>query len=227
MLKMQLNNIDIEDIEMVLFNIEKSFKIEFSKSELEKVNYFGDLCDIILEKIKIENIEDCTKQQAFYKLRNSIEKFTKLEKEDIKPETTLNNIFPEKNRRNQIKKFENDLGFQLNILTPKKSEMDTFGCILSTSLILFFFSWKIALIGIFISIIGYIIIHLKANTFSVKTIKELTAKTVKYNYSNSRRNQNTVNKKEIKKLIIEMFSEDLFLEKSKLKRDTKLILRDL
>jgi len=69
----QLKNIDPEDISDTLAKIENSFGIKFGKTELAKTMTFGELCDIICSRIELEHSDDCTTQQAFYKIRQSID----------------------------------------------------------------------------------------------------------------------------------------------------------
>jgi acyl carrier protein len=68
----ELKNVDSEDLDDVLMKIEKSFHFKFETTELKDVKTFGHLCDIIINKIQGKNIDDCTTQQAFYKLRDAI-----------------------------------------------------------------------------------------------------------------------------------------------------------
>ena len=68
----ELKNVDSEDLEDVLVMIEKSFDFKFETAELKDVETFGHLCDIITNKVQGNNIDDCTTQQAFYKLRDAI-----------------------------------------------------------------------------------------------------------------------------------------------------------
>lgn len=68
----ELNNIDPENIEDLLVKVEKSFNIKFVGNELIALLTFGELCDHIVNKIKLDHSDNCTTQQAFYKLRNAI-----------------------------------------------------------------------------------------------------------------------------------------------------------
>ncbi len=65
------NTIDGEDLSELLEKVENSFDIKFDDTELANVGTFGQLCDHIANKIQLANIDDCTTQQAFYKLRKS------------------------------------------------------------------------------------------------------------------------------------------------------------
>ena len=65
----KLENIDSEDLNDTLCKIESSFGIYFTEDELPPKLSFGKFCNLIESKITGVNIESCTSQQAFYKLR--------------------------------------------------------------------------------------------------------------------------------------------------------------
>ena len=68
----ELKNIDPEDVGDVLKKVEKSFGFKFGDTELKDVKTFGELCDIITYKVQGDSTNDCTTQQAFYKLKTAI-----------------------------------------------------------------------------------------------------------------------------------------------------------
>ena len=113
----KLENIDIEDIEDLLGEVEKSFNIKFVGNELIGVKNFGELSDHIINKIQLENSDDCTSQQAFYKLRNVISKELEIDQKEITRQRKLEELFPKKVRRSNLKKLEQKLDFKLKILT--------------------------------------------------------------------------------------------------------------
>ena len=115
-----LDAYELENLEDCIPSIEAMYKFKFEKGETQNVKNFDEFCNLILSKIDFENVESCTSQQAFYKLRNSLieERITK--KENIKLETKLTAIFPRKNRIELVKRVENNIGFKLNILLPPK-----------------------------------------------------------------------------------------------------------
>src|SRR5689334_19752693 len=87
-----------EDIEDVLKLIEKSYDIRFQDNELGHIRTFGQLTDHIISKIKLGNQNDCTDQQAFYKLRTAIETVTGIDKRTLDPNAQLKDIFPRRKR---------------------------------------------------------------------------------------------------------------------------------
>jgi hypothetical protein len=95
----ELKNIDPEDISDVLVKIEQSFGLALKTDTFNNARTFGDICDIISSMIELEHSDDCTTQQAFYKIRESIANIQFLEKNAIAPDTDLEELFPRKNRR--------------------------------------------------------------------------------------------------------------------------------
>jgi hypothetical protein len=74
-----------EDIEDVLRLVEKSYNLKFESNELAHIRTFGELSDHIVSKINLDYRDDCTDQQAFYKLRNAIANTSGGEKFKIDP----------------------------------------------------------------------------------------------------------------------------------------------
>jgi len=220
---LKLKDIDSEDISDLLKEIEKSFNIKFEGNELAYITNFGELCDHIINKLQLENSEDCTSQQAFYKLRNAISTELEIDKKEITRQLKLEKIFPKKLRRSNLKKLEHKLGFKLKILTSPGWVILTLLAIFLLSFICFFFNWKFAVAGIAFSLIGFWVADLTANELAVETTGQLAEQMTRENYFKSRRNQNTFNKKEMEMILIDWFSDKFALEKSELVRDAKFI----
>ena len=84
------------------------------------------------------------------------------------------------------------------------------------SFVLLFFYWKIALVGISISVLGFYLCKWFGNELKVKSVKELVEKITSENYLEVRREKNTINKTELKKILTNWISENSFIEKDKL-----------
>ena len=205
---------DIEDIEDILFKIEKSYDIKFETNELSHIRTFGELCDHIILKLKQEQADDCTGQQAFYKLREVILTIKQLDKSKVQTDTLLSFIFPRHRRRKQIVEIESKLGFKIKALRAKYFVSGAVFAILFGSFIELFFNWKFGLAGLASSIILIKIVGKTAKEFTVKTIGELADKISQENYLKARRNPATVNRNEIVKKIEQMFIRDLALGKT-------------
>lgn len=221
MTEIGLENIDGEDMEELLVKVEKSFDIKFGDTELIHISTFGELCDHIITKIQLENSDDCTTQQAFYKLRNSILANLDLQNKTITPDTLLFDILPRRGRLSATKRIEKHLGFKLSILRPPHFVTGILAIISVTSLVGLFFNWQIGLVGLAFSIVGFWFAKKIGKELDMETVGQAAEKMTHENYLKSRRNQKTFNKSEIEKVLTDWFSKDLGLDKSKLTRQVK------
>jgi acyl carrier protein len=215
-------NIDPEDVEDVLLKIEQSFDIEFKSEELKSVKTFGDLNAVVLSKISGENTNDCTAQQAFYRLRTTISKLNNSEI-DINPQTALASIFPTEIRKQSVKNLEKELDIKLDILMPKLLIIRLLTLLLIVSFIALFLKPTYGFVGIVLSIILFEIAYKRGNEFSVYTLADLARKMSKYNYKKSRRHPLTVNLEEMKTLIKSIFVESLSLKNDELSDETIIL----
>lgn len=222
MTEYQLKDIDSEDIEDLLLEVEKSFGIKFVGNELIHITTFGELCDHITNKINLENSNDCTSQQAFYKIREAISTTLQLENKKITPNFPLAEILPRQRRRSTIKKLENHLGFKLKILSAPHWITTTLSIVFIASIIEIYFNWHIGILGIIFSYNGFWIATRIGNELDLKTVGEVAEKMTRENYLKSRRNQNTFNKKEIEKVLTNWFRINFDLEKKQLTREAEL-----
>jgi hypothetical protein len=219
----ELKNIASEDIEDLLLRVETAFNFTFADKELVHITSFGQLCDHITNKIQLENSEDCTSQQAFYKLREAISKMFNLDKNTISTGFFLAEILPRKLRRSRTKELEKQIGFKLNILRPPHWVTGTLVVLLLASIVGIFFNWPIGLSVLIFSIAGLWFANKIGNELDLKTVGQVAEKMTRENYLNVRRNQNTFNKKEIEKVLTDWFSSEFDLDKSKLTREAKFI----
>lgn len=219
---LQLKEIGIEDIEDILFRIEQSYGFKFRENELKDVGTFGELCDIILTKIQGDDANDCTTQQAFYKLQNAIASALQINKRNIQTSTDLQILFPKINRRKNIKLINSELGFKVKILRPKQWIATTLVLTLFISLVLFIISWKIALLGLILSIVGINLADRLGSEFDLQNIGQVAEKISREHYVKVRRNSSTVNRNEVIQKIKELFKKDLDLDEMILERETSL-----
>jgi len=207
-----LNNISPGDIDDVLAKIERSFNITFSNQILKDVHTFGGLCDVVAREINLCHTESCTTQHAFYMLRNALAAITGIDKCSVRPQTKLSEICPKENRLQIISAIEEELGFKMNLLEPKRWILATFGALLLISPIIgYFYSWQIGVAGLVCALISLKLAGKLGKEMHVKTIGELANKISRENYLKSRRDA-TVNKSEIEQKVRELFANDLHLE---------------
>lgn len=219
--KYELSDIELQDIDDLLLKVEESFSIKFVDNELKDITTFGQLCDQIISKIELDNTNDCTSQQAFYKLKDAISKELKIDKKSITPNTSLVITLPRKHRRKRLKKIENHIGFKLNILRPPHWVSGFLAITFLLSFILIFIKWKFGLLGILFSIVGFWIANKTGTVLDQKTVGEVAEKMTRENYLKSRTNPSTFNKAEIENLLTEWFCKEFELDKNDLKRESK------
>jgi len=214
---------DIEDVEDVLRKIELSYKIKFVTNEMAHLKTFGEISSYIIAKIELKNIDDCTSQQTFYKLRSAIQS-TGISAE-ILPTTSLRSLFPYRNRRKQIAAVEKNIGFKINALRPKPVTVKIILSFFLFSIILIFFNWKYGLAGFAISIILTKISDKTASHFCEETVGDLSKSIMYENYIESRTDPKTINKQEILRNIEALFIRELGLssEFSRLHDDTLIV----
>ena len=218
----KLDNIDPEDFGDTLLKLEKSFGAKFADDSFKDAKTFGDICSIIDNQINFTDEDDCTTQQAFYKVRKSIGLTQTFDEKNIEPQTKLEDIFPRLNRRQNVKQFQKSLGFSVDILSMKT----WLGCIIAIgfiiSLITFFFSWQYAVVGLtFITLFTWTVSKF-SKELNVSTVKELTEKISREYYSLARRQSGTVNRKEIIKTIQDVFIADYLIDREQLTKDATL-----
>ncbi len=196
-----------DDIEDIIKLIETSYEIEFETTDFKNVETFGEFVDKIISKIKLQDTDESTYQQGFYKLRESIKKVNEERDLLIELNTKLRDLFPKRDRRRQILKIEKTLNIKLNAFRPAYFVSVINVVFFLLVAFLFFIDWKLGSFGLIISMSGFWIANKRAGVFIDNTLGELTERMIIYNYVKSRQNPMTVNKKEIedkvKKLIID------------------------
>jgi acyl carrier protein len=219
----KLNHIDPEEIGDLLVKVERSFDIQVGRTELMYISTFGEVCDLIAGKIQLDHADDCTSQQAFYKLRDAISSTLQVDRKAISTNALLTDLLPTQNRRSRIKKLEKHVGFKLNMLRPPYWGTGALTIVLLISLVGLFSNWPIALAGCVFSIAGLGFAAKLGNELDLQTIGQVVEKMTRENYVQSRRNPRTFNKNEIEKIITNWFCDELGLDKSTLTRKTTFV----
>lgn len=219
----EIINIDVEDVEYVLLKAETSFNIEFADCELSHVSTFGELYDSIAAKIQLAHSDNCTSLQAFYKFREAVSETLPIDKSSISPDTRLTDFLPRGDRRKRVKEIERYLGFKLNILYPKSWLLVILFIIFSGSFIGLFFHWQTGLLGLLLSMGGIGLANKTGNELNLKTAGDVAGKMTREHYLKSRRDSNTINRKEVENVLKDLFCSELSLSKEQLTRETKLI----
>ncbi|MCU0443955.1 MAG: hypothetical protein MUE85_03495 [Microscillaceae bacterium] len=198
-----LEKIDFEDLNDLIAQIETAFAIQFAENELSSKMSVAELCEKVLPKIKAEAVNDCTTQQAFYKLRQILRSVSG--HQVIKPQTKLKTIFPKGKLRNSIQKIEKELQIEnLFWVAPTLA-----GLGLGIGVVGLFFSlilhWTNGMY-LFLSIFFISIISMQTfKVFRFQTVGELSQYLTNFHYFQARRNAYTYNPHEVKKIIKEWF----------------------
>lgn len=211
-----LNSYEHENLYDCLTAIQNDFDIDLEQSELEQISNFDELIDLIISKIGLEHAENCTKQQAFYKLRNAIAEIRQLDPKTIHPQTELTDLFDPKTIRSETETIEEKLGFKVAIIGPSTFVIVTLVVFFAGSLTLFFYDYKLAFLSLALCFIYYKSARIFSKEIQFRTMRELTEHVVSYNYIKVRRDPETVNKNELNEILRSLFSEDLGIAANKL-----------
>jgi hypothetical protein len=166
-----------------------------------------------------EEAQDCTSQQAFYRLREAVAKNLQLEKAEISPDTSLKSLLPRQHRKERIREIESSLGFPLKILRPRHFVTWALVVICVSSLVCMFFNWKIGVSGFLFSTLGFRVAIYFGKEFVLSTLGDVAEKMSRENYMKSRRNSTTINRKEVERKVKELFAKDLDLPNGSLTRN--------
>ncbi len=216
----KLENTELEDVEYLLLKVEESFGISLVENELKHIKTFGQFCDYIADKIQLDSLNDCTTQQAFYKLRSAVAMILSLDKQRITPNVALAELFPKKNRKTLVSHLETELDLKLNLLSPPVWITLTLIIVLIASFIGIFINFQFGLLGILFSISGCWISAKFGNELNFQTLGQIAQQMTRVNYLKSRRKANTFNKSEIEKVLTDLFITELALDKSLLTRES-------
>jgi hypothetical protein len=212
----KLDNWEIENIEGLIPEIEEMFQIKFHSEELINVSSVDELCNVIIDKIPLTNVDSCTKQQAFYRLRVTFDKLGIIDRNSLTLKNKLDELMPRKNRKQLAIRIENELGFKINLIEPPRllTKILIYGIFIS--FILLFIKWQIGLVGIIVFILSLMINNKLGNELRVKSVRELIELITRENYLKVRSDNGTINRKELKNVILDWFSDNLEMDKKDL-----------
>ena len=218
-LEYNLKHVEWEEVGDVLVIIEQSFNISFEDQDFINLKTFGDLCDLVHDKIVLEHRDDCTSQQAFYKLKKALAATFDVDQKNIVPGTLLSEIIPYKYRIDKVKVLEQKLEMKLMLLSPPVWLSVGLLILLGFSFLAFFLSWKIAVAGLAFSFAGFWISAKLGKEIEVLTVGDLVSKITSEHYLKSRSISNTINRNELEGAIRSLFIEHLGLDSGQLDRE--------
>ncbi|QIX59857.1 hypothetical protein HER32_01085 [Hymenobacter sp. BT18] len=200
--------IDPDDLsEVIIPQIEKSFGITFQQKDVADVYTFGQLCAVVRSKLPAQTANDCTTQQAFYKLRQALELHTPTE--SIHPGALLVDILPVgRQRRRTVAAIERELGMKLNLLGMPPLILGVGCSLLIISLGSLFFDLTFGLIGIACSIAGLRLADKLGTYLTINTLRDVAERMSSRHYRASRRHPEQVNPREITARMQYLFLKD-------------------
>lgn len=218
-----LKNTDPLDIDEAIVSVEKSFSIHFDDEDFKNIKTFGEFCDLVEVKTNSQDLNDCTTQQAFYKLKRACKQVEISNIEDLNPRTDLRSIFPIECRKELVKKIEDNLGIKLNILHPPEVIENIFILTFLVGLLTLFIKFKIGVIALVFSYIGIKIAEKFGNKFRIKTFGELTEKVKNETYAIVRSRPKTTNKKEVRETVKQIFMNKVGFESKDLHDEARFV----
>ncbi|MES2777820.1 MAG: hypothetical protein V4722_26810 [Bacteroidota bacterium] len=222
----KLNESDPEDIGNVLGLIDKSFALKLDNNAFDHARTYGDICDIVTAsaalRYEIEVDNKCTTQKAFYKIREAISNTQLVQQSLINPGTRLDQLFPRAGRRRGLKEVSKILNIKIDILSMKGGLFTILTIGFIASLITFFFNSQLAWEGLIFTTIACWVANKFNSELDMETVGDFTKKLVRENYMRFRTHQNTINKKEMLRIIDDLFINKLLVSSEELYRDAPL-----
>lgn len=215
----QLNEVDGDDLDDILSAVESSFNLKFGSHELQHVATFGELCDIIVSKITLQEAPDCTSQQAFYKLRKALSFVAPTTM--VLPNTELKNLLPWRKRRQLWRLVEKQLGFTHNLIGMSGTMAVIVAIAFLASPAAFFINGAGGAAGLASTIVAAIILEKTGRSLRANTVRECVEQMIREQYLKSRRNPNTFNRAEVVEQVQALFIDRLALEPSDLTADAR------
>jgi len=213
--------IDPYDLHDFFIGVEKSFGVKLQPQDLPIGLTIKQFCECVARKIPAPQEDNCTTQQAFYKLRDAIAAILAVDTATITPDTPLEQLFATQNRRKYIKQLDQKLGMQLNLLQPPDWLLAVLSLALVISLVGVFFKFRFAY-PLILSYIGLWASKKTARYFDLDTVGQVAEKMTRQHYLQSRRKA-TVNTKEIEKVIASLLITDLGLNEDEIRPENILV----
>jgi len=215
----QLIEADGDVMDEILTTVESSFNLKFSTYELQHVTTFGELCDIIISKITLQEVSDCTSQQAFYKLRKALSFIAPTA--TVLPSTELKYLLPWRKRRQLWRLVEKQLGFTHNLIGMSGTAAVAVATAFLASLAALFINAADGATGLISTVVAAIILDKTGRSLRANTVRECIEQMIREQYLKSRSNPNTFNRTEVVEQLQALFIDRLALEPSALTRDAR------
>ena len=114
----------LDGVELVLA-VEEEFELVISDAEAENTTTPGKLTDLVYSKLRQSREDPCQSQQAFYILRKKLIDILGIRRDQIRPDTSLNEIIPEENRIDTLKEIVNSISDSRYYLYTKTTKLSS------------------------------------------------------------------------------------------------------
>lgn len=211
----------LDGVELIM-EIEKAFNIRIPDEEAERILTVVDMYNSVWNHLESKHSNQCNSQILFYKLRKYFIETFLLSKESFKPDTPLNEIFPQAERRWEFKKMENSLKLELPGLVLTSSWrmflnsvgiVSILGGLLVAIILKSFFDYNIwiyliPVAGIAITSILSKFLNPKRTVIRPSLVKDFTNNLIAKNYSTILKGAGT-NRKEVENVIDQIIVDKL------------------
>ena len=215
-MSVRLSDRSLSELQEVLEKIERSFNVRFG-TKLVGTRTYGELCTSVKNIAAFHFREDCTFQQGFYKFRYQICKGHKYQPDDIHLNSKVSEILSRMSYI-EILRIQRFFGIQFYV-----SNFFGFGAVagLCIAVVIGFFQ---SFPGAFIFILFWYILIKAINPKSLRyyTVREVVEDMVRNKYYRCRRIKGTANEKEVDRLLKELFSTELQIDRHSLSDDARL-----
>jgi acyl carrier protein len=114
----------LDSVEL-LVKWEKSFAIDIPNAEAEQIVTVQDAVETILRHIQLHPVPGCKSQRLFYQFRQYFMNALGIERDEFKPNTTIEQLLKEMDRKQFRKRMELELGWKLPALIDSESKPKT------------------------------------------------------------------------------------------------------
>lgn len=202
----KLDDDHYEDIHYLITDVENEFDLKFSNDDFKEAASLGELLDIISNKIPLNESENCTTQQAFYKIRAAFKNIDDVN--HLTPNTSLELLLPKKRRLSKVKELERDLGVKLRILSPPGVIASIIWVAVFVSLAGLMYDWRMFLPYFLLIVAIGKVAYRFGKELDLETISDLATKLTTDHYLASRRDPATINKKEFSQVLMNRLNKN-------------------
>jgi hypothetical protein len=132
-------HLDLEsgELKFLLYELQLSFWVEFSESDISEVTTAGDLFDLLIRQMGGFDSPRCLTSLAFYRLRRSLIEVAGVDRQSIRPATSLRGLLTPKLRRAWWEVMETALRLRVPPLWPGRAAIAAYSALVALGLLAF------------------------------------------------------------------------------------------